>query len=86
MPALEQRPAAEIDESFLASHQMVQADYKQAVGKHLAGSEAALGAIERILPGVRAKQQLIAVHTTFAVEDGLSGDEGIHDRLSAAIP
>lgn len=77
--------AAEVDEGFLGSDQILQPDDQQAVGEHLLSSEAAFGAIELVLPGIGAKQQLIAMHSTVAVEDGLSGDKDIHARLSAGF-
>ena len=81
MPALQQRPPAEIDEGFLGSDQILQPDDQQAVREYLLGSEAAFGAIELVLSGTGAKQQLIAVDSTVAVEDGLSGDKDIHTGL-----
>ena len=85
VPALQQGPASEINEGFLGSYQIVQPDDQQAVGKYLLGSKAAFGAVELILCSLGTKEQLVAVHTTFAVEDGLSSDKHIHTRLSAGI-
>ena len=83
LPALQQRHAAEVDEGFLGSDQILQPDHQQAVGQHLSGSNAAFGAVELVLSGVGAKQQLVAVDAAVAVEDGLPGDKGIHAPLSA---
>ena len=52
MPALQQRPSAEVHEGFVGSDQILQPDHQQAVSQHLLGSETAFGAVELVASGM----------------------------------
>src|SRR6185503_18598618 len=71
-----------VDETLFPPQQLVQTDGQHAVGNHLAGGRAGVGAVKLSLSCAGAKQEFVAPYPLVAVENRLACDEHFHGLVS----